>query len=240
MRRCISSPLPVFFISILFAKKLASLHPGPQNSRYWSSKGMYLLKYRDYDNKVICQHVQLSLLRNMYCIYPVKRPNCSMWGMSTLRMDKVCDLQLQGCWSHGRGGGSICGGQGSQGGTASHAWSIHQGGWRCSHSPHTQRSWNVSVDRRTAGERCESFSCGTRGSISVWRPSRTAHICKDEYLQQGQWGWFLSFMREPMQGCSTWLWGCLMIQATLLESRMQKIHLQSVTLGGSWCSWYSE
>lgn len=130
---------------------------------------------------------------------PIKSPNCSMWGMNMLRMDKVCDLQMRGCLSHGRGGGSICGGQGSQGGTASRARSIHQGGWRCSHSLHTQRSWNVSVDRRTVGERRESFSCGTRGSISVWRLSHTAHTCKDEYLQQGHQGWFLFVMRKPMQ-----------------------------------------
>lgn len=45
-----------------------------------------------------------------------KCPTCSMSRMNMVRIDKVYDLQMQGCWSHGPGGGSICGGQGFQDG----------------------------------------------------------------------------------------------------------------------------
>lgn len=110
---------------------------------------------------------------------------CSMKGLSTANRDWVYSLLMQSCCCHAPGGGSTCAGRDWQGGTVSHGGNTHQGGLRCNHNPHTQRSWSVSGGRHTFGEHRESSSYGTPESSAVWRLSHKAHTCRDGYLQQG-------------------------------------------------------
>lgn len=134
-----------------------------------------------------CKCISLfSVLLQLYymVLWILTCPTCSMKDWSTAHRGWVYSLLMESCCRRGPGGGSICGGQGCPGGTASHGGSIHQGGRMWSRSPHTRRSWNVSVDRRTVEERHEFSSCETPGSIAAWRLFHTVHTCKDEYLQQ--------------------------------------------------------
>lgn len=165
-----------------------------------------------------------------YCVYLIESPKCSTWGMHTLRTGRACALRLRGRWRPGRGGGSIGAGRGSRGGTASRAQSTRRGGWTCSRSLHTQRSWIVSVGRRTAGECRESSSCGTRGSTAGWRLSHTAHTCTDESLQRGRDG-----IRHARW--SAWRGGYVKIQATCCRT-VHKTHLHSRTLGNIWSEYF--
>lgn len=90
-----------------------------------------------------------------------------MKDLSTANRGWVYGLLMQSCCSHGPGGGSTGGGRDCQGGTVSREGSTHQGGWRCNHNPHTQRSWSVSGGRHTVGEHRESSSYGTPESTAV-------------------------------------------------------------------------